>query len=128
MWAYEGYRVGSEAGFARICVSSHRCSRADVGNLHPGVVNEVSLQKHNLSGNLLDNSTSPTTLWHAWHTYQRLLERSSQIAKGKKFMDWPPDLPDLNSIEHCWFPLKGNVYITFPELLGLRGVRSKIEK
>ena len=43
-------------------------------------------------------------------------------------MNWPPYSPDLNPIEHCWFPLKENVYITFPELLDLRGGRSRIEK
>ena len=37
-------------------------------------------------------------------------------------------MPDLNPIEHCWSPLEKYVYITFPELLDLRGGRSRIEK
>ena len=60
------------------------------------------------------------------HKSRKVLEWFMEA--GFKIMDWPPYSPDFNPIEHCWFSLKENVYITFPELLDLRGGRSRIEK
>jgi transposase len=31
--------------------------------------------------------------------------------------DWPPYSPDMNPIEHAWFPLKKYVLENYPELL-----------
>ena len=37
-------------------------------------------------------------------------------AMGYHVMSWPPYFPDLNPIEHCWFPLKRNIHRVAPEL------------
>jgi hypothetical protein len=36
---------------------------------------------------------------------------------GFTVMDWPPYSPDLNPIEHCWFPLKENAHVVRDGLL-----------
>jgi hypothetical protein len=45
-------------------------------------------------------------------------------------MDWPPYSPDLNPIEHCWFPLKNNMHTVQAGVLlnatGRDGIRSAL--
>ena len=38
---------------------------------------------------------------------------------GFKLLDWPPYFPDLNPIEHVWFPLKEGVYMVFLDIEAL---------
>ena len=45
-----------------------------------------------------------------------------------KIMDWPPYLPRPQSYLALLVSSKGRVYITFPDLQGLRGGRSRIQK
>lgn len=39
---------------------------------------------------------------------------------GIEYIDWPPDSPDLNPIEHVWKALKGKLTEICPELCELR--------
>ena len=44
-------------------------------------------------------------------------------------LDWPPYSPDLNPIEHCWFPLKKAVHAAeFDTLRGEGGVRETLAR
>lgn len=36
-------------------------------------------------------------------------------------MEWPPNSPNLNPIEHMWFPLKEGVYGVNPRIREVRG-------
>lgn len=42
-------------------------------------------------------------------------------------MEWPPYSLDLNSIEHCWFPLKNNTHHASPRLLEMTGSEAEAE-
>lgn len=48
------------------------------------------------------------------HTYAPV--REWLTTSGYRVMDWPPYSPDLNPIEHCWFPLKLNTQRASPQL------------
>ncbi len=51
---------------------------------------------------------------HSADMVQEWLDESSYTV-----MEWPPYSPDLNPIEHCWGPLKENVYRLAPNLIHL---------
>ena len=45
---------------------------------------------------------------------------------GFKLLDWPPYFPDLNPIEHVWFPLKEGVYMVCPDFEALSGGHTRV--
>lgn len=59
------------------------------------------------------------------HTYGPVKEwlESSEYT----VMEWPPYLPDINPIEHCWFPLKFNTQRASPRLPEMTGTMAEQE-
>lgn len=45
--------------------------------------------------------------------------------KGYRVMVWPPYSPDLNPIEHCWFPTKAGVHPLTSTILEVAGVENQ---
>jgi hypothetical protein len=43
-------------------------------------------------------------------------------------MEWPPNLPDMNPIEHIWRALKAALYAWFPDTVAIRGGPETVRK
>ena len=58
------------------------------------------------------------------HTGKRARVSLKEIAEkhGLKIMEWPPNSPDLNPIEHLWAELKYQLFKKYPDIVRLKGV------
>ena len=45
-----------------------------------------------------------------------------------KLMEWPPNSPDMNPIEHLWRVLKASLHKRFPDTSVLRGGPEKVRE
>jgi transposase len=75
--------------------------------LHENGVHEIIFQQDNASPH-----SSPTT--------QEWLKAAAQ-QHGFSIMDFPPNSPDLNPIEHLWSRLKAELYRRYPDTMYLKG-------
>ena len=58
--------------------------------------------------------------------------QTSALAHGYTIMNWPPNSPDMNLIEHLWKHLKQELHQQYPDTFNLRGslnvVRTKLKE
>jgi len=82
--------------------------------LHENGIHDIVFQQDNASPH-----SAPAT--------QEWLKAAAQ-QHGFTVMEFPPNSPDLNPIEHLWFKLKAELYRRYPDTMDLKGSGKLVRK
>ena len=82
--------------------------------LHENDIHNVVFQQDNASP-------------HSSRVTQEWLKAVAQ-QHGFTLMDFPPNSPDLNPIEHLWFKVKAELYRRYPDTMYLKGSGKAVRK